>query len=290
MTEQDEFDVSVEDGGYFAIIPEWVVYEAISDRAVRLYAVLRRHANTRLMSRPTRVTLADKMRTSLSSIDRALRELEAVGAVTIRHRWTDARGNYVFVKDAEHQTPAPSAYLLHNTPAVVKTKGGRVTRDYTPLVTSEHTVASPVTTPLSSPVEGGVSSPVTDEPEPVEPEKRSLSSAKPTKKKTTELPPRADVEALCTRLRDRIVANGSKATVTAQWRNEARLLVDRDGRDIEKALNLIDWCQADPFWRTNILSMSKFRKQYDQLRLKAIEEHNRRAVDPPAKGDRLWQE
>lgn len=174
MTEYDEFDVSTD--GYFTIIPEWVLDADISDRAVRLYGVLRRHANTRLMSRPSRAKLAERMRTSLSSVDRALRELEAIGAVTIRHRWANSHGTeYVFGKDAEHLIPAPSAYLLHNSPAP-RNPGGLVTSDGTPLVTSDHTVSSPVTTPLSSPVEGGVSSPVTHELEPLEP--------KPVKKET----------------------------------------------------------------------------------------------------------
>lgn len=89
---------------------------------------------------------------------------------------------------------------------------------------------------------------------------------------------RSDVDALCARLRDRIVANGSKATISGKWRTEARLLVDRDGRDVDKALNLIDWCQADPFWRANVLSMRTFRAKYDQLRLKALEEHQRKTA------------
>lgn len=105
----------------------------------------------------------------------------------------------------------------------------------------------------------------------------SSSSAPPPTREDS----RSDVEALCVRLRDRIVANGSKATISGKWRTEARLLVDRDGRDVDKALNLIDWCQADPFWRSNVLSMRTFRAKYDQLRLKALEEHQRGRASPP---------
>lgn len=230
MTEQDEFDVTVEEGGFFAIIPEWVVYEEISDRAVRLYAVLRRHANTRLMSRPSRAKLAEKMRTSLSSVDRALRELEAVGAVTVRHRWTNGKGDYVFAKTAEYQTPAPSAYLLHNSPAVARTKGGLFTGDHTPLVTSDHTVSSPVTTPLSSPVKGGVSSPVTDEPEPIEPEKRvgpsadhTAESKTPRKRPATRLPadwqPSDHHRALCAQRGIDVDAEARKFRLHAEERD-----------------------------------------------------------------------
>lgn len=97
-------------------------------------------------------------------------------------------------------------------------------------------------------------------------EKEISSSAKPP----TSTEARPDVEALCTRLRDRIVENGNKApTITSKWQTEARLLLDKDGRDLDKSLRLIDWCQQDSFWHRNILSMPKFREKYDQLRMNA---------------------
>lgn len=85
-------------------------------------------------------------------------------------------------------------------------------------------------------------------------------------------PPREDVESLCRHLHDRLVGNGCRVTITDSWRTEARLLLDRDHRDLAEAHRLIDWCQDDPFWRPNIGGMPKFRKQYDQLRLKAQSE------------------
>jgi hypothetical protein len=47
-------------------------------------------------------------------------------------------------------------------------------------------------------------------------------------------------------------------------------MLDRDGRDATQAEWLIRWSQKDEFWRTNILSMPKFREKYDQLRIKAM--------------------
>ena len=89
--------------------------------------------------------------------------------------------------------------------------------------------------------------------------------------------PRPEVEALCTRLADRIEANGSKRpNVTKAWRDAARLMLDRDERTAEQIAWLIDWCQADEFWRANIQSMPKFRDKFDQLRLKAMEQAGRR--------------
>jgi hypothetical protein len=84
---------------------------------------------------------------------------------------------------------------------------------------------------------------------------------------------RADVERLCERLARRIAANGTPVRrirwPSDAWRRECRLLIDRDGRDPAEAERLIDWCQSDPFWRSNILGMPKFREKYDQLRLRA---------------------
>lgn len=91
-----------------------------------------------------------------------------------------------------------------------------------------------------------------------------------TSKEVEASPTRDDVEELCTRLRDRIVENGSKPpTITKAWREEARRLLDIDKRELAKALGLLDWSQANSFWRANIRSMAKFRKQYDTLRLQA---------------------
>lgn len=81
---------------------------------------------------------------------------------------------------------------------------------------------------------------------------------------------RPDVEQICAHLAAQIEANGSKRpAVTRRWRTEARLLLDRDGRTVEQVIKAIDWCQADEFWRSNVLSMPKLREKYDQLRLAA---------------------
>lgn len=83
-------------------------------------------------------------------------------------------------------------------------------------------------------------------------------------------PPRFDVLQLCDHLADRIEANGSKRpTVSKAWRDAARLMLDRDGRTSAEVVKVIDWCQADAFWRGNILSMPKLREKFDQLRLQA---------------------
>ena len=46
-------------------------------------------------------------------------------------------------------------------------------------------------------------------------------------------------------------------------------MLDRDGRTPEQVSAAIDWCQANDFWRSNVLSMPKLREKYDQMRLQA---------------------
>jgi hypothetical protein len=73
----------------FSIVPEWVLDADVSDAAVRLYAVLRFGA-TSGQRMPSRWTLADRLRKkSVDSVDRALKELVAIGAVEVTRRSRD---------------------------------------------------------------------------------------------------------------------------------------------------------------------------------------------------------
>lgn len=84
------------------------------------------------------------------------------------------------------------------------------------------------------------------------------------------LDPDPVVKRLCHRLAERIRANDPKADPqpeSAAWVREMRLLVQkRDEAEVER---VIDWCQADEFWQSNVLSPGKLRKQFTQLVLKA---------------------
>ena len=52
------------------------------------------------------------------------------------------------------------------------------------------------------------------------------------------------------------------------WSRTADLMLRLDHRTPEQIAELIRWAQHDNFWRTNILSMEKLRKQFDVLSLK----------------------
>ncbi len=67
---------------FFAPVPEWVLDAAVSDCAVRLFAVLLRYGQTSGARMPSRATLARRLRkASTDTVDRAMRELVALGAV-----------------------------------------------------------------------------------------------------------------------------------------------------------------------------------------------------------------
>ena len=57
-----------------------------------------------------------------------------------------------------------------------------------------------------------------------------------------------------------------------RWINQCRLLREKDERTPEQIEQIIIFSQDDSFWRGNILSMPKLRKQFDQLWLKAKKE------------------
>lgn len=85
---------------------------------------------------------------------------------------------------------------------------------------------------------------------------------------------RPDVEQLVERLRDRLVKNGFKIPAGFEdWRRQARLLLDRDKRELDQALRLIVWATDHHFWMGNIRSMGKFRAQYDALLAQARNEY-----------------
>jgi hypothetical protein len=101
----------------------------------------------------------------------------------------------------------------------------------------------------------------------------SSSAADAADDEADEGEPREDVEELCTLLADLMEGNGCKRpTVTKAWRTAARLMLDRDGRELAKARELLKWTANDPFWAPNVQSMPTFRKQYDRLRMRAVQE------------------
>lgn len=72
---------------YFAVIPEWVLDLPISAQSVRVYCCLRRYADNKSGECwPSRRTLAMRSRTSITTLDRCLKELVDNGAIRMERR------------------------------------------------------------------------------------------------------------------------------------------------------------------------------------------------------------
>lgn len=59
-----------------------------------------------------------------------------------------------------------------------------------------------------------------------------------------------------------------------QWANHVRLMREQDRREQSEILAVIEWCQRDSFWQSNILSTKKLREKFDQLNAKRLSQNN----------------
>ena len=78
---------------------------------------------------------------------------------------------------------------------------------------------------------------------------------------------------LCNLLANLIHENGSRLPkVTNRWIQDMEKIMRLDCRTPQQVEMAIRWCQKSSFWKANILSPSKLRDKYDQLRLQASRE------------------
>lgn len=254
MARDDRTYITVHDG-----MPEHPKVEALSDRAFRvlvdLWCWCSRHLNDGVI--PEAVWLK---RTGTSKVRKEL--LAALVDVV--------DGEYVMHDYLEHQRSRAQVEALKAKRAEAGRKGGRARAANQ---ASAEASASP----------NGKQSGTKIQP----PTETDTDNSGTTFLRTSDGPPREDVERVCQHLADAIEANGSKRPhVSERWRTEARRLIDIDGRTPDQIIRAIDWCQSDTFWRANVLSMPKLREKYDQLRLAAEREQAQsRSADP--RGDAL---
>lgn len=63
-----------------------------------------------------------------------------------------------------------------------------------------------------------------------------------------------------------------------EWATHIDRLNRIDKRDFTEIKKVIRWCQQDDFWQNNILSTSKLRKQFSQLRLKMLQKPTKQKI------------
>ena len=84
MSEQNQGRTEM---GPFSIIPEWVIDADISANAKLLYAVMARYADKDdKTAYPSRQTLANRLRISKTTVDRLIKELEDISAISVERR------------------------------------------------------------------------------------------------------------------------------------------------------------------------------------------------------------
>ena len=226
---------------FFAIIPEWVLYANISPQAVRLYGVLRRYADRDGSCFPSRKRLASDLRMeSTKPVDKALKELVTIGAITIEHRHTE-QGD-----------------LQSNLYTVLSV----------PLGGDEKLPTSPPFGPHgSSRMEATVGT-----------ETSQIRKAILKESQDKEIP--KQYLYLCNLLADLMVSNGVKRpTVSGKWISDIDKLIRIDEKTVEQIEAAIRWSQSDSFWSSNIHSPAALRKQYEKMRLQAQRSKGSKGVD-----------
>lgn len=149
-----------------------------------------------------------------------------------------------------------------STPGSTVPGGSRVPGGSTASNDRKHTSDEPTTNQLPKDFSSPPAAPEDDAP----PKKPKGKPKKPE-------PYREDVQKICLRLAELMIANECKPpTISDDWRAEARRMFDIDRRPFDKAMALLEWSQQDSFWKKNIHSIPTFRDKYDQLRLDANED------------------
>src|SRR5699024_7949595 len=83
--------------------------------------------------------------------------------------------------------------------------------------------------------------------------------------------PRPALESVLDRIDQHCAEHDSKKpNRTKQNLNAARLMLDKDERTLEQVNWIMDWVTAHHFWASNIMSASKLREKFDQLKGQAL--------------------
>lgn len=127
--DESEIHMTASADHYFSIIPESVLYADISHAAVRVYGVLRRHADKNNGTcHPGRKRIAEFSHMSPSHVDRAIQELISIGAVEVLHRPDPNNPKRSLTNKYRLLTPPAGGYTPLPYMGTPPPAGGEVTR------------------------------------------------------------------------------------------------------------------------------------------------------------------
>lgn len=235
----------------FQQIPNWILDSDISAQAIRLYLYFQKYGNNKTkVSFWSRKKMASEVGVSPATLDRAKKELIDIGALCQVNRVTEDE-NYTSNMYHVHWDKNLNCQLLLSK---------EIKNDDTYTASDETYTASDDTPILTG-------------------DELTYNHLELT---TKELSPRIfddEVYQACNLFADLIEANGSKRpTVSDKWLTDMERLHRIDGRSWEQINAAIRWVQNDSFWRANVMSPDKLRKQYDALRLRAQGQQKQSAV------------
>lgn len=255
----------------FVAVPIWMIErDDIGPRAKWLYVILCRYASMRDGARPKRKTMAELMGYSRpDSVDAPLRELIDANVVRVLPRFGksgERLENHYEIVMWGPLTPQPPN----------EGEGGRQTTAGGDAKTVEAHPSKPSSNSKNNLSKNKLS--------------KNVSSADVVVPDAVD-DDRDDVVDLLDLLDDEIRANGNDApSRTKRNRDAMRLLLDRDGYTIEQVAWIIRWSQAHEFWRTNILSASKLRKQFVQLIAQSREQHRKMSATTATQRQSGWDD
>jgi hypothetical protein len=111
----------------FAIVPEWMLDAEVSDAAFRLYAVLARYGNTSGVRMPGRALLARRLRKSVDTVDRSVRELSTAGVLEVERRQDGSRHltNRYHLRTLDPASSSRTDAAIRRPEATTERPGGR---------------------------------------------------------------------------------------------------------------------------------------------------------------------
>lgn len=240
---------------------------------------------------PSYPTLATRCLVSEKTIQRSIQRLAELGELGVERMGGPVGRGRTNQRPNKYRFPAYQAFRKGSHPVPPSPPGSSQADPSYPVGSSQSDYPYPVETrqiDLPSDPERvdttgqRVDTAVTSYPS-LDPSLEPDSTSKSTSKKTSKTAarsrrdqvPRPDVDQLCELLHAELVGNKVLHTVGEKWRTAARLLLDRDQRPLDEAIELIGWATHHRFWTSTIHCMPSFRKQYDKLRIQKQNENGR---------------